>query len=73
LSTARRTNAYWASRLSGSQTEPRQLELVRSVEDGIRKITPADVHKVAQEYLEQSRIWRLRILPNAAPAAAAAK
>jgi zinc protease len=73
LSTARRTNAYWASRLSGSQTEPRQLELVRSVEDGIRKITPADVHKVAQEYLEQSRIWRLRILPNPTPAAAAAK
>jgi zinc protease len=68
LATSRRTNAYWASRLSGSQAEPRQLELVRTVEDSLKKITPADIHRAAQEYLDHARIWRLRVLPNPTPA-----
>lgn len=68
LETARRTNAYWLSRLNGSQAEPRQLDLLRTVEDGLKKVTPADVRKVAQDYLDPAHIWRLRILPNAAPA-----
>jgi zinc protease len=72
LASARRTSAYWATRISGSQAEPRQLELVRSVEADLRKITAADIRRAAQDYLDTGHIWRLRILPNAAPEPAAA-
>lgn len=69
LATARRTNGYWASRINGSQADPRKLTLVRTVEDAIRKTSAADLRRVAQDYLVPARIWRLRILPNAVGAA----
>jgi zinc protease len=67
LATARRTNSYWASRISGSQSEPRQLDLVRTVQESLQKISAADLRRAAQDYLDPAHIWRMRILPNAAP------
>jgi zinc protease len=64
LASAKRTNAYWAARLGGSQAEPRQLDVMRTGEDGMKKVTPADIRKAAQDYLDPAHIWRLRVLPK---------
>jgi zinc protease len=72
LATSKRTNNFWASRLGGSQADPRKLDLIRTLDGDLQKITPADLRRVAQEQLDPKRIWRLRILPDA-PAPAGAK
>mgnify|MGYP002377466797 CR=1 FL=1 len=66
LANDRNTNAFWLSRLSGATWEPRRLETIRTTEAGLRAITPADIRRVAQRYLNPARAYRLAVEPPAA-------
>ncbi|MHB8529439.1 MAG: M16 family metallopeptidase, partial [Caulobacteraceae bacterium] len=64
---ARQTNEYWLSALSGAQTDPRRLAIIRSELSGLERVTATDVREVAQRYLRDAAAWKLEIEP--APAA----
>ena len=56
--------------LAGAQTDPRRLEMLRSAEAGLERVSAADVMKAAQTYLKPDTAWKLEIRPKAAVAAA---
>jgi zinc protease len=66
------TNEYWLGQLAGAQTDPRRLAAIRESIPGLRKVTPADVQRVAREYLVDAKAYRLVVTPEgrAAPAGA---
>lgn len=74
LQRARAGNEWWLSNLRKVQADPRAVEALRTLESDYRAITPADLQRVAREYLVDSRAYRLLVTPGpgAAPAAAAA-
>jgi zinc protease len=63
LQRARASNEYWLGQLSGAQADPRRLDLIREAVPGMQKITAADVHRVAQTYLSDEKLWRLSVTP----------
>ena len=65
------TNEYWLTQLGGSQSDSRRLDAIRASISGLERVTPADVQRAAQTYLTDARAWKLVIVPEAAPAAAA--
>jgi zinc protease len=71
-------NGYWLGALKGVQTDPTQIEAIRTVISDLEAITPADLQKAAQTYLEPGRAWRAQVTsetpaaPTAAPTAAPA-
>jgi zinc protease len=67
------TNGFWASRLSNASWDPRRLDSIRTQEAHLKKVTPADLQRVAQKYLRGELAYRLVIEPRQqAPAAAGA-
>ncbi|HTX50422.1 MAG TPA: insulinase family protein [Caulobacteraceae bacterium] len=70
LDKAVHTNEYWLSSLSGAQADPRRLDIIRSAEAGLERVTAADVQRAAAAELRPMSAWRLEIEP-ASPAAAA--
>ena len=65
------TNEYWLSALADAQTDPVRVAAIREQVEGLRRVTAADVQRVAREYLQPGRAWRLLAVPgpNATPAA----
>ena len=57
-------NGYWLSALAGAQGDERRLKLIRDAEPGLKKVTPADVQRVAREYLTDERAWKLVVAPK---------
>ncbi|HEY1427110.1 MAG TPA: insulinase family protein, partial [Caulobacteraceae bacterium] len=70
LEKARATNEYWLNGLAGAQTDPRRLDMLRSAEAGLERVSAADVEKAAQAYLRGASAWKLEIRPKAAVAEA---
>ena len=70
LEKATATNEYWLNGLAGAQADPRRLELLRSAEAGLERVSAVDVQKAAQTYLRGDTAWKLEIRPKAAVAAA---
>ena len=64
-------NEYWLGQLAGAQTDPRRLTVIRESITGLQKVTPADVQRVAREYLVEPKAYRLVVTPEASKAAAA--
>ena len=64
LEKSRATNEYWLGQLSGAQTDPRQLDAVRSVTAQVEAVTAADIQAVAQRYLRDDKAWKLVIRPK---------
>ncbi len=62
---AQQTNEYWLGQLSGAQTDPRRLDIVRQSISGLERVTAADVQKSAAAYLTDERAWKLTIVPEA--------
>ncbi len=62
---AQLTNAYWLQRLSGSQADPRRLDLIRTTLPDYAKITAQDVQAAAQAYFTDQSAWKLVIEPAA--------
>lgn len=69
LANERNTNGFWLGRLSGATWDPRRLETIRTTEAGLRAITPADIRRIAQRYLDPARAYRLAVEPPATPPA----
>jgi zinc protease len=63
-------NGYWLGALKGVQTDPTQVTAIRTVISDLEAITPADLQKAAQTYLQPDRAWRAEVTAEAAPAAA---
>jgi zinc protease len=58
---AESTNAYWLGALSDIQSDPRNLERVRSAMRDLSTITEAEVVAVAKQYLDDSRRIEVRV------------
>jgi zinc protease len=63
------SNEYWLGQLAGGQTDPRRLDAIRQSISGLRRVTPADVQRVAAKYLLEPKAYRLVVAPEAAAAA----
>lgn len=72
LQRSQATNEYWLGQLGGAQTDPRRLASIREAITGLQRVTPADVQRVAREYLADAKAYRLVVTPEARTAAAAA-
>jgi zinc protease len=70
LEKATATNEYWLNGLGGAQADPRRLDILRSAEAGLQRVSAADVEKAAQAYLRDDTAWKLEIEPKAAVGAA---
>ena len=72
-----RENGYWLAALSKSQSEPDRLDRIRQRKAVLQSITAADLQKLAQQYLQPSRVQTVEIvsskLGSAAASASAAK
>jgi zinc protease len=68
---AQLTNEYWIADLSGSLSDPRHLELIRSTFPDYESVTPADVQQAARDYLTDDKAWRLVIKADPKVASAA--
>jgi zinc protease len=64
LERARLTNEYWLGELSGAQADPRRLEATRSVIEGTRGVTAADVQAAAKEFLAAQKAWKFVVRPE---------
>ena len=69
LATQRQTNEYWAYALRGAQTDGRRLDIIRNAIPDLTRVTAADVQRVAQTYLTDTKAWKAEITPQQKPAA----
>ena len=60
----RQKNTDWAYELSGAQTDPRRLDLIRSSIPDLKRVTAADVQRVAREYLTAAKAWKVEVKPE---------
>ena len=63
-------NGFWLGALSQAQSEPERLERIRDRKALLQSITPADLQKLAQKYLQPSRMQKVRIVSSKLPATA---
>ena len=64
LQKQRQLNEYWLEQLSGAQAEPRKINAVRTVQQSLALVTPADLQAAAGRYLKDDRLWKLQITPQ---------
>jgi len=55
------TNAYWLSQLSDVQTDPTEIDAIRTAISDLEAVTPADIQKAAQTYMLPNRAWRAQV------------
>ena len=68
-------NSYWVSQLAEAGRKPETFDEIRSNISDLESVTPADIQRLARQYLAADKAWRLTITsdnPAAPPAAAAA-
>ena len=58
------TNQYWLNELSGAQADPRKLDTIRQILPGTQRVTPADVQRAAQTFLDGAKAYRLEVRPG---------
>lgn len=63
---SQQTNEYWLGTLQRAQTQPIWLEIVRSTISDMQRVTPGEVRALAETYLRDDRLWRLRVTPEPA-------
>lgn len=61
---ALRENGYWLSALSKAQSDPAKLDRIRQQKALLQSITPADLQKLAQKYLQPDRLQLVRIVSS---------
>ncbi|MEQ1753632.1 MAG: insulinase family protein [Micropepsaceae bacterium] len=64
LYAAESSNGYWLEALSDAQSDPRNLERVRSAVDTLSSITADDVIETAKRYLDDKRRIDVKVLPK---------
>ncbi|KQW83224.1 M16 family metallopeptidase [Brevundimonas sp. Root1279] len=64
-------NGYWVSQLAAVGRDPQALDEIRSNLADLEAVTPADIQRLAREYLTPDHAWRLAVTssqPAATPA-----
>ena len=61
LERSKQTNEYWQGQLVGAQEDPRRLDYIREAISGLQRVTPADIQRVARQYLTDDKIWRITV------------
>ena len=65
-------NGYWLNALKNVQSDPTQVDAIRTIISDLESITPADLQEAAKTYLQPNRAWRAEVTSQTpAPAAAA--
>ena len=59
------TNAYWAGVLPGTASDPRRIEAIRTRKTQLMAVTPADLQKLAVQYLDMAKAVRIQVKPAA--------
>jgi zinc protease len=59
-----RDNGYWLGTLQKAQSEPERLDRIRQHKALLQSITPADIQKLAQKYLEPATVQKVRIVSS---------
>lgn len=57
-----RQNAYWLGYVDEAQSQPERLDRARTRDAIIRSITAADLQKLANQYLRDDKLQRVRIV-----------
>jgi len=57
-------NVYWMFLLEGATRDPRIAQAALTIQQDISSVTPADIQRMAQQYLAPERQWSLAILPK---------
>lgn len=57
-------NLFWMYLLEGATRDPRLVRAALFIERDIAEVTPADIQRLAQQYLTSERQWSLVILPE---------
>ena len=67
-------NGYWVSQLAEAGRKPETFDEIRSNVSDLESVTPADIQRLARQYLTPDKAWRLTITSDnpSAPAAVAA-
>jgi zinc protease len=65
---SQQTNGYWLNVLNGAQADPRKFDIVRSTIPNLQHVSAADVQRAARLVLDDSRAWKLEVLPGMAAA-----
>jgi zinc protease len=61
-----RDNGYWIAALSEAQSKPERLERIRQRKSLLQAITPAELQKLAQAYLQPAKVQTARIVSSKA-------
>jgi zinc protease len=61
---SQQTNGYWLTVLSGAQTDPRKLDIIRSTIPDLKGSKAEDVWAAAKTYLVPEHAWKMEILPT---------
>ena len=64
LEKAKRNNLFWVVALARAQSEPVLLNRIRESKAMLEALTGADLQKLAQKYLQPTRVQQVRILPG---------
>lgn len=65
-------NGYWVSQLADAGRNPETFDQIRSNVSDLESTTPADIQRLARQYLTADKAWRLTITSDNPPAPAAA-
>jgi zinc protease len=57
-------NSFWLGALSKAQSEPERLDRIRQMKTVLQSITPAELQKLAQKYLQPATVQHVRILSS---------
>ena len=68
-----RDNGFWLAALARAQSEPERLDRVRQRKTLLEAITPADLQKLAQKYLQPARLQQVLIVNSKKPAMTASR
>ena len=72
IAKSRRENGFWMGYVDEAQSKAGRLERVREQRTLLEAITASDLQKLAQTYLTEEAMQRVRIVSDTAPAVAAA-
>ncbi|HEY0053255.1 MAG TPA: insulinase family protein [Caulobacteraceae bacterium] len=65
------TNEFWLGQLSDVAANPADVEQTLTVISDLEAVTPADVQRLARQYLRPETAWRATVTSNQPPAPAA--
>jgi len=59
-----RDNGYWLGALQKAQSEPERLDRIRKYKAALQAVTPAEIQKLAQKYLQPGTLQKVRIVSS---------